>query len=367
MRTYTRPSSKTISSLSAPNYSFDVLKGIAITFIVLLHASMDLQTRHTYTLMSGLFKTDHGAVDLFFVMSGFILMLNNYRHMGKINKVFPYMLKRFIRIFPVYWICLFIVLIIYKVWNPAIAKSYAYDIPFFINNIFLLKEPWLISPAWFISIEIYLYILFVVVFVFKRVKNLLIFFGIYSGAILGIQIVFKSQPLLLIVERYFGIYTLEFILGILSALLYIYGRDAISFRRWLASGIVSWIAGSFFVYHMGTNISSFQNMRFAYYGVPFSILLIGVVGVKNHGSTLVNKIFHKLGQASYSIYLLNMIMLQGLFVKSQRVMREYGNGVSFFLEVCVVIFLSLVIPTLFYEVIEKRMLTYMKNKLLPAH
>jgi peptidoglycan/LPS O-acetylase OafA/YrhL len=352
---------ETKSEIRKYNY-IEVLRGIAILFVVLYHTSTDLYTRHSYTFLFGLFSSDLGAVDLFFIISGFVLMLSNYKNIGKIDRIFPFIIKRIIRIFPVYWISLFIVILICKIWNPPVAQLYIYNLPFYLNNIFLIREPYLISPAWFISTEICLNILFIAVYIINRPRKLILYLTLYIFFILGLS--FTSHPpwLQFFTERFAGLRAIEFILGIFAALFIIKRRNKIEVKQFLIVGITFWIAGFILMTITKSHFTFFPNWQLLSYGIPYSLILIGAANLKQPTFSGLNRMFIALGRGSYSIFLLHMVVLQSLFIKSQRLMREYGNGITFFLEICLIVLLSIVIPWIFYQVIEKKLFLYLRSK-----
>jgi exopolysaccharide production protein ExoZ len=343
-------------------YSYiEIFRGVAILLVVLRHLSMDLQSRHGYYYFFGVFKTEYGAIDLFFVISGFVLMLNYFQYRGQTNQIVNYLKKRFIRIFPVYWMCLSIVLFIYATMKPAIAQSYTYDLDFYIRNIFLIKGNWVIYPAWFLSTELFLYLIFTITFFIKQTRNLVLLLILYSLIILSIHMQIFTSKFPDYVYSIFSIPVFEFILGIFASLLYVRYRGKLKLQRLFYLGVILWLIGAYFVYNVEMQFMQFQMFRLIFYALPFSLMCIGAVGIDDKNIQSIKKIFFILGQSSYSIYLLHMIVLESLFIKTQRVMREYGNAFTFFLEATLIGFVSIILPILFHLIVEKRVIVYMKR------
>ena len=137
------------------------VRGIAALWVAVYHVLLlDTLPWPVNNLIS------HGylAVDMFFILSGFVMALS-YRHLFE-KKVFGrnyliFLIRRFARIYPLYFVAtLFIVLInivhVSKSWDPSIASL--------LENIFLIQG-WglgnsIDGASWSISTELAAYLLF---------------------------------------------------------------------------------------------------------------------------------------------------------------------------------------------------------------
>ncbi|PKR89657.1 hypothetical protein CXZ10_09865 [Pleomorphomonas diazotrophica] len=52
----------------------------------------------------GWLKAGAFGLDYFFVLSGFIIYAAQGKHLGRLSALKPYLLKRFSRVFPIYWV-----------------------------------------------------------------------------------------------------------------------------------------------------------------------------------------------------------------------------------------------------------------------
>jgi peptidoglycan/LPS O-acetylase OafA/YrhL len=253
------------------------------------------------------------------------------------------------------------VLFIYSTWKPALSHLYSYDLNFYISNILLTKGNWVIPPVWFISSEIYFYLLFTAVFFIKRLRHLLAAMAIFGALIVAASILNRVHPLPDYVNAVFNPYVLEFMSGICASLIHIRYGEKIHAGLVFCTGLFLSVAVNILIYGFNMHIDPSPLIRMLIYGIPFAFLCLGAIGLKNVVTGRMYKWFYTLGQASFSVYLLHMIVLQGLFVKTQRVMREYGNGFTFFLEATVIALTAIIIPVLFYFNVEKRVIGYMKR------
>lgn len=113
-------------------------------------------------------------VDLFFVLSGFVISYNYYNKISSTTNLFIFQLRRLLRLYPLHLITLFIFIGIefiqwlYEQKTGIIGTERAFEknnIIAFINNIFLTQSlfensPTFNGPSWSISTEFYTYLIF---------------------------------------------------------------------------------------------------------------------------------------------------------------------------------------------------------------
>lgn len=154
----------------------DGLRGAAILLVVIHHnvmTSLRPENGPISKFISVVFPFSWSGVDLFFVLSGFLIggILLDQRNAGNYFKTFY--IRRVCRIFPLYfsWLTLFIVLsrmfssYLYQNWQADVFKqhypNWAYV--FFLQNFFVAKTEifgafWL-TPTWSLAVEEQFYLL----------------------------------------------------------------------------------------------------------------------------------------------------------------------------------------------------------------
>jgi peptidoglycan/LPS O-acetylase OafA/YrhL len=157
--------------------ALDGIRGIAAVIVAFIWHYQHFSPE-TYPFSKALYWPYHFGwimVDLFFILSGFIFF-NVYR-----NKVSSHSLSfkdfsilRFSRLYPLHWLMLIVVLAVqvFRKLNglPSFPSHYSRNIVYFLLNIPMLQNGWLTTafsynaPAWSISIEIMMYLLFFAVF-----------------------------------------------------------------------------------------------------------------------------------------------------------------------------------------------------------
>lgn len=145
------------------------LRGVAAWWVVIYHFSEPL-VGVTSAWMLAVVRQGYLAVDLFFILSGYVIYLTSmdYLQVFSLRSVLRFWLNRLIRIYPLHIFLLTLYLI-----NPLALWAFAtsdigsgrYDWDYFIASIFLIQNwGWFSSlqwniPAWSISAEFAAYLL----------------------------------------------------------------------------------------------------------------------------------------------------------------------------------------------------------------
>lgn len=153
------------------------------------------------------------AMGSFVFVSGFGLYLNpNNRSLNSSKKIFSFLKKRFIRIFPLYWIA--IILFLFFVGYSDIDPLY---LMFHFFGLQIIVAPYFGAPMltlWFIGIIMIYYLIFVIINSLRSIKLI-----IPASIAILLFFVFLNRIFGLVEERFF-IYYLLFILGIIAAHIY---------------------------------------------------------------------------------------------------------------------------------------------------
>jgi peptidoglycan/LPS O-acetylase OafA/YrhL len=161
------------TSILKPNVRFqelDALRGIAALSVLLFHYSMPFQDK----LIFKLFKYGVSGVDLFFIISGFVVFMS----VSNAKNSWEFLINRFTRLFPTYWTAVtftFILIILNEYYlfptNFDLSKgweSYLYNLTMFQ---YYFEIPDLDGPYWTMIIEMIFYLLMFVLMLTKSVKS----------------------------------------------------------------------------------------------------------------------------------------------------------------------------------------------------
>jgi len=92
--------------------SIQYLRGLAALGVVFCHYGSGLAS---YPKLSSVFIFGKTGVDVFFLISGFIIVYSLVTHNYKSNQFFTFLLKRSIRIDPAYYVTVILVFVLWRV------------------------------------------------------------------------------------------------------------------------------------------------------------------------------------------------------------------------------------------------------------
>src|SRR5215204_751457 len=97
----------------------DGVRGLAVVLVLICHATMlnDVPTA-AGKLYLALARLSWAGVDLFFVLSGFLITGILFDAKGSAHYFRNFYMRRVLRIFPLYYGVLFVVFVIIPIWRP---------------------------------------------------------------------------------------------------------------------------------------------------------------------------------------------------------------------------------------------------------
>jgi exopolysaccharide production protein ExoZ len=290
-----RPAGKTQDLLS-----IQALRAIAAFSICLVHFET------LYRTLSGMATTTlvliplTSGVDLFFVISGFVMVYSSDELFGRADSPLRFLRKRLARIVPLYWVVTAIGLYL-GIWLGAgmpDAESIIKSILFvpFVNRSGAIQP--IYGVGWTLNFEMFFYLVFAGTLLLRRQIAILVACGFLIGiVILGALF----QPTSTILAYWSEPIILEFVFGMIAAILFHWGIRLPPALGWLLC-IIGVIALSQRV--PGTLDSN----RWLTCGLPAAAVFTGLV-LRRPLPAAGFRWLGALGDASYSIYLLHVIVI----------------------------------------------------------
>lgn len=336
------------------NEKIDIIRGVSCILIYLMH----LYSEKNLPILDYKFiKNSSVFVDIFFLLSGYILYEKYYSRINNKNEYLLFLRKRINRIYPLLLYAALVFLIFslisecylsnYKSINHT-SKEYLFSL---INSLFLFsatdlglisKYNFINSVSWTVSVEVLLYILYGYIFTFKKnIKLILI-------------IVLLTSLLLIIGQKNSSIARglFSFSIGIFTNIFKIKYRDKFEFFKKLF--ILLYIIIFLFLYYYSDLLIK-NNLR--YILIPLSFCPILLNGFKIEFNTriaiILKSLFKKIGQLSYSIYLNHTIVII-IALKSIIIFRiNILNFTSQFIFLLITTIVLLYYSLITYKYIEK--------------
>ena len=242
-----------------------------------------------------------GEVDIFFVMSGFVLITSSEKLLGIVGSHKIFLLRRLSRIVPLYWVATTLKLLTLisaarYVLHASLIPSKVLLSYFFIPSMNKdgMVEP-LLGVAWTLCFEVVFYALFAGALFFRQ--NLYRFFGI-AAMLLSVLAVFKgpSWPAWTFVCDPI---VLECFLGIMLGRLC---KQGTLLNR--KTAIFAIAAGIFIIQVLPWNSPVPRLLKL---GVPAALIVYGMASLERYFSAVPRFVLF-LAQASYAIYLFHPLM-----------------------------------------------------------
>lgn len=348
--------------------SIQFLRAVAALLVVYEH-SMDVQINYGVSRQQNFYHLDGFGcigVDLFFVISGFIITYVASKYKG-FNEGMHFLEKRFWRINPVYYIatllCLGVYLLQLNIDNTPIPNK---TISSLVDTVLLIPtnseienfSPLLIV-GWTLSFEWLFYLLFFFL-IMGNVKRKVLALPILFLMLIGTGQIMKPDDLRL--QFITNPILLEFLLGVMICQLYVSTKKIPTWvgASCLTIGIIGYILlirlGYGNVWHyLGTINGEASLRKFLLWGIPSACIMFGCVFLEKNGlfrRLFDNKLSLLLGDASYSIYLIHYTAFNSLHL----VYKKTG----FFLPADAMIWLQIIvgvgISLAFYKLVEKPLL-----------
>lgn len=289
--------------------TIQVLRGIAASMVALGHATIEVPKLARFVGPVTTFNYGFG-VDIFFAISGFIMMYTASESFGSAAGRKKFVLARLTRIVPIYWLLTTAVLAI-ALMAPAIFNSPTPTAQVLFGSYFFLPVPNAIGQAqpilavgWTLNYEMMFYTLFTLAMFLPRRLGAPILLGLL--ALLGI-VGAVARPGSVMLAFWTNSIILEFGFGIAIALI----------CPWLArasrqTGVALMAAGFAFFVAMHFGPDTTQMPRFVINGIPAAVIVLGGVICDLRQRSIAIAPLILLGDASYSLYLSHMFSVRGV-------------------------------------------------------
>lgn len=353
----------------ANNGKFNLIeigRAVAAILVVFHHAGSIMSQPRFYgdEPFSGHFENFNVGVDFFFVLSGFIITWIHRGDIGQAGRVGNFARKRFLRIYPPYWIILIFLVVLYQIFPSAGVDSQRDPLNIFLS-VFLL--PYTAQPvlgvAWTLTHEIFFYALFAVVIMGGQ--RLLWLFPVWALAIIawnlgpaGIDPTGEYARAHFPLSFVLSAFNLEFLMGVAAA-------EILRLRRipfpmlFLVTGVVSFLGLMLFATEIQHH-ALYGRMAFA---IPSVLFVLGAVEIERKRSLPIYRVLALLGAASYAIYLIHPVGLSFLIQAFTRILGKDHNLEIISLALAV---LATVVGVIYHIFVEKPAIRFWSRWTLKA-
>jgi exopolysaccharide production protein ExoZ len=274
-------------------------------------AALAVAVAHTYSIVGIEFGvpaypalvTGAAGVDLFFVISGFIMVYSSEGQFGEKRAPLTFFVRRLIRIVPLYW-TVTTILLLYLVgrygWPPPGQSTWTVIASYlFIPASTAGPMAPVLGVGWTLNYEMFFYLVFATGLLLKRrdavlvIATLLTAFGLWGRRLaLPSSLSNLADPIIL-----------EFVFGMLVALVY---REGFKLPKIVALGLV--VVG--FSTIGVSAIGEFASLsRVLVWGIPAACIVAGCVFAGDPTPNVLWRALAYLGACSYSLYLTHGLVM----------------------------------------------------------
>ena len=294
--------------------AIQALRGVAALLVVVYHVlgSIFLRYPGEPSVLNGFFHLrEFGVVgvDIFFVVSGFI-MFHVYRtDFGKPGAAWHFMSRRLACIVPLYWVltaCMVLVLLL-----PSAFSTLRFDFRHAVESFLFLPTrnsageiyP-VLNVGWTLTYEMYFYVLFACLLGTSPRVALLVIAVVFCGSVAA---GYWLAPDTLTGAMLCDDILIEFALGGFIAQRIATGRGWS--RRWATVAVLAAIV----LFVIQIFAGPFHGGRLPGRGLPAFLLVAGLVSLKMERGVTVPQWLKRLGDESYSLYLSHIITVAVFF------------------------------------------------------
>jgi peptidoglycan/LPS O-acetylase OafA/YrhL len=337
-----------------------MLRGIASMLVVLFHITVNFSEATNKIFLFNFFKFGSSGVDIFFVLSGFIIAYANKEYVARPIKAVAFLKRRFIRIFPIYWLIISGFLAVQLIFPHYYNTHFELGIANFLATYLLLPDHVMINGvSWSLTNELFFYLLFTLA-IFIPVKKysvyllLSYFIGLFVIVVTGLDITMGNDYIRLL----FFPMNIEFLLGVFIVMLI----EKIS-EKWvsplLLAGVLLFLPGIYFYDREPRLIFTYRVILF---GFPSFLLILSLVKMELSNKIRVKNIFLYLGDASYSIYLIHLPLIAAFYKIMAKL--HISNTPVLILLSCLLFVIVCFVGMIIYKKIEMPLINKLNKKLL---
>jgi peptidoglycan/LPS O-acetylase OafA/YrhL len=307
------------------NIAFDIYRGIAIIFIIILHAGVTTPGLNQFEFLFNYLTRMNIAMELFFVISGYLIYKSIYILKDNPNKTKIFFLKRSAKILPLYYLFFLINYLVYLLFVNQFDGFEAFSLntinPWDLNwnnffiHLFLLQgftPPYLssfIDGSWSIVSEVYFYILMFFIF-YKFLNNTL---NSYRGYLIMLSISIYGYIFLNFMMPAEGAFVSYFILNNLPSffvgiIVYHIIHNEILFTKIKKYSLEIFTTG--LLLYFGFIKGNMYPLAYNHlYGIVWGILIIGSYHyINNMKQNILIRVISRFGQQAYSLYFLHILL-----------------------------------------------------------
>lgn len=329
-----------------------LVRALAIIFVLIGHLNSLFYAQFSYDWFDMGVWGRTGGVDLFFVISGFMITYLYSRYIGDAKKAQTFFKKRILRIVPLYWIVTIGAASLFYIF-PQLGEEKDRSIINTIESLFFINPDPTLIVAWSLSHIILFYLLFSLLIMKPKIMKIVLSLWFASSILLQM---FNLHSTSRLTEFLFGINNLEIWVGALVA--YLIKNHTIKYEKSLfAFGVLLFLAV------WSNNFNHFIHIEMPiFYCIASFLVLLSIVSFDLKKTIKIPSSLTYIGNSSYSIYLIHGPFLQFyiLIFKKIGIIDMLGYNLS----MLIITLITIITGTLVYRFLENPLNQFLTGKLI---
>jgi exopolysaccharide production protein ExoZ len=314
--------------------NIQALRAFAVLLVVGLHLlAVEIKYSQIDVLLPAFLRIGISGVDLFFVISGFIMVtvtadtqiaaVHSPSTAERRRGSWRFFCMRLSRIYPLYWLVTALVLVIF-LSHPSYLNASHFSLSFVIHSFLLLPQPGLplLMVGWSLVHEMYFYIIFAIFLLLPRKYLPYLLLAWFCVVIEGFRHVQPFDPEQNQYARFaFSPITTEFIAGCFLALSFenkwfenkkIKTTDPFFYPLALPCLLAGLVLLATLWHYFSFNTETLDVIgwtRVYLFTLPYILMIYGAVAMERNGQWQAPVWAVRIGDHSYSIYLTHILVL----------------------------------------------------------
>jgi peptidoglycan/LPS O-acetylase OafA/YrhL len=340
----------------------DFLRFLAAVAVMLMHylirgfAQNDLFSPMHFPTIGPYTRYNYLAVDLFFIISGFMIMMSIHQKNNQLISPKGFILSRFLRLYPAYWLCCTLsFLLVFFILNDIFKVTiFRYILNMTMLNGFIFVGN-IDGVYWTLCIELKFYLFMLLLLYLKQIPNIHIYLIVWS-LISAINYWVCNQ---FVKYLFFTDYAPFFISGCLFFLCYKVGFN------WIRSILlgINFVFG--FIYEKNLLVEKYLHFITLSFNpinlfliLAFFYLLFIIILQLGKSEQNYDTLFSNLGKLSYPLYLIHFNLGMIIF-------NLFYKYVNWYLLVGLTSLIMILLAHLISTYFEKPFAKFLKQKLSP--
>jgi exopolysaccharide production protein ExoZ len=349
------------------------LRGIAAVMVVVHHSTL-FWSRITFALV----RTDGpqvlwagaAGVDIFFVISGFVMAITTARKSAERHPAGDFLQRRFFRIMPLYWFVTGLFLLefwavsVFPQLKTAAERYPQISLRLLARSLLLVpgNNPLIVGVAWSLSFEVFFYLLFALALA-CRVRPVRLLTPLMLGLALIGYFHSGSSPVFTMITSPM---LLEFLAGVIIGSMVVH-----KVRFSVPVAVVLGVIGTAVILIPYRNLFGFRivsdtnGLRVLLWGLPAALIVFCFVAIEDQFGTIWPKWTLLIGDASYSLYLIHILLLC-FVIRALEYQRVLLPGIvraqDEIVTVLICVFASIVAAILLYKTVEQKLINHRRKR-----